>query len=201
MDDYARHARLYDPLLGSLLRPVHRAMLDALPTASQTVLDLCCGTGLLAGMAAQAGKQPTGLDLSPAMLDVARNKHPGLGFIRGDATSLPFPDHAFDAATICFALHEKPLAVAEDMLAQARRVTRPDGRILVADYRVTQSAPFTGLLIRLVERLAGRDHFRHFTEYMRAGGTHALLDRTGLIGTEEQVFHHGRTGLFVIRNR
>ena len=201
MDEYGRIASLYDPLVGRPLRPIHRVMAKRLAETSRTVLDLCCGTGLLAGQALGRGLAVTGVDLSPHMLAVARAKRPGAQYILADASALPLPDNGFGGAAISFALHEKPLSTARAILAEARRVVRPDGFILVADYLPPGPGQswLTGRVIRLVERLAGRDHHARFLEYMENGGALPLLARAGLSAHLERTFMDGWVGLYQAR--
>ncbi|MEZ7198267.1 class I SAM-dependent methyltransferase [Pseudodesulfovibrio karagichevae] len=198
MDEYGRIASLYDPLVGRPLRPIHRAMAERLAGTAGTVLDLCCGTGLLAGQALESGLAVTGVDLSPHMLAVARAKRPGAEYLLADASALPLPDDSFDGAAISFALHEKPFDTARAILNEARRVVRPGGPVLVADY--LPSGPnqswFTGRAIRLVERLAGRDHHARFLEYMASGGAVPLLVSAGLSAQLERTFMDGWVGLY-----
>ncbi|MBU4192662.1 MAG: class I SAM-dependent methyltransferase, partial [Proteobacteria bacterium] len=79
MDEYARIAPLYDTVVGPFLRPVHAALVEALRAVAGDgpVVDLCCGTGVVAGMVARTGREAIGVDLSPAMLDRARARHGG----------------------------------------------------------------------------------------------------------------------------
>ncbi|OIQ50186.1 Malonyl-[acyl-carrier protein] O-methyltransferase [Pseudodesulfovibrio hydrargyri] len=198
MDEYGRIARLYDPLVGRPLRPIHRAMAERLARTARTVLDLCCGTGLLAGQALERGLAVTGADLSPHMLAVARARRPGAEYILADASALPLPDDDFDGAAISFALHEKPLHTARAILAEARRVVRPGGPILIADYLPTGPGQswLTGRAIRLVERLAGRGHHARFLEYMAGGGAVPLLAHAGLSARLERTFMDGWVGLY-----
>lgn len=201
MQAYDRIARLYDPLVGPALRPIHRAMVAALtPHHPLILLDLCCGTGLLAGLAARSGIATLGVDISPDMLSVARSKQPGAGYIRADASALPLPDNGFDAATISFALHEKSGPTARAILAEARRVVRKGGQILVADYQ--WPAPgrgfFAGRAINLIERLAGQEHHACFRQYMDNGGALPLLSRAGLTGKRVQSFMSGWVGLYSV---
>jgi ubiquinone/menaquinone biosynthesis C-methylase UbiE len=198
MDEYGRIASVYDPLVGRPLRPIHRAMAKRLARTAGTVLDLCCGTGLLAGQALESDLAVTGVDLSPHMLAVARAKRPGAKYILADASALPLPDDSFDGAAISFALHEKPLHTARAILAEARRVVRPGGPVLVADYLPPGPGQswLTGRAIRLVERLAGRDHHARFLEYMANGGAVPLLARAGLTERLERTFMDGWVGLY-----
>ncbi len=99
-------------------------------------LDLCCGTGDVAFALAQTGAEVTGLDFSPAMLEVAcarAARQPGrVTFLPGDALHLPFPDNAFDAVTISYGLRN--LADFAAGLAEMQRVAKPGGRLLVLDF-------------------------------------------------------------------
>lgn len=198
MDEYGGLARLYDPLVGPFLRPVHASMLDALPSKPGATLDLCCGTGQFAGAARRRRVPVTGIDLSPAMLTVARTRHPRIPFIRANAACLPLAANHFDNATISFALHEKSRRTALDIMKEAVRVVRPGGCVVVADYR-TPAHPrsrITGWGIRAVERMAGREHHAHFRAYMEAGGTEALLAEAGLEAHRTATRMGGWCGVF-----
>ncbi|KKL63415.1 hypothetical protein LCGC14_2175340 [marine sediment metagenome] len=95
--------------------------------ADTDALDLCCGHGNVAAALVGAGARVTGLDFSPAMLDMARAAAPTARFIEGDAMDLPFADASFDAVTIGFGMPHVP--EPPRVLAQARRVLRSGGRL------------------------------------------------------------------------
>lgn len=90
-------------------------------------LDLCCGHGNVAAGLCKAGARVTGLDFSPAMLEMARAAVPEARFVDGDAMSLDFADGIFDAVTIGFGLPHVP--DPPRVLAEARRVQRAGGRL------------------------------------------------------------------------
>ena len=94
---------------------------------SSKVLDLCCGHGNVTSGLFEAGAEVTGLDFSPAMLDMARTAVPGADFVEGDAMALSFADASFDAVTIGFGMPHVP--EPPRVLAEARRVLRPGGRL------------------------------------------------------------------------
>ena len=114
--------------------PVSVALLEAADLQpGRRVLDVACGTGLIARLAAErvgASGTVTGLDLSPDMIDVARAASPStIAWHVGDATSLPFPDDAYDVVLCQMGLmfmQDRPAAVAE-----MRRVTARGGRVAV----------------------------------------------------------------------
>jgi ubiquinone/menaquinone biosynthesis C-methylase UbiE len=197
MDEYSRIAPLYDGVVGPFLKPVHEAMLDSLHAAGcGSVVDLCCGTGLLTGLAAQAGLRAVGVDISAAMLARARARRPRATFFLGDATATGLDDGSFAGCVVSFALHEKPAPTGQSILAEARRLVGPGGLILVADYRPASGAPLTGLAIRLVERLAGREHSACFRAFMKAGGSEPFLRRAGLSPRPVAFFMGGWAGLY-----
>ena len=101
------------------------------------VLDVCCGTGMMAIAEAElVGKtgSVTGLDFSPPMLAVAAEriaKTPygkNIQLLEGNATALPFADNSFDCATIAFGLRNVPDIL--QTLTEMLRVVRPGGRIV-----------------------------------------------------------------------
>lgn len=90
-------------------------------------LDLCCGHGNVTAGLVAAGAQVTGLDFSIAMLELARTAVPEADFVQGDAMALDFDDASFDAVTIGFGMPHVP--DPPQVLAEARRVLRTDGRL------------------------------------------------------------------------
>jgi SAM-dependent methyltransferase len=79
-----------------------------------------------------AGASVTGLDGSPRLLEVARERVPGGEFVQGDATRLPFDDGQFDAAVSVFGvIFARP---AEQATAQIARVVRPGARVAITTW-------------------------------------------------------------------
>jgi demethylmenaquinone methyltransferase/2-methoxy-6-polyprenyl-1,4-benzoquinol methylase len=74
------------------------------------------------------------------MLRVGKQARPGLSFVAGDATRLPFADAAFDAVTISFGLRN--VVDVESALAEMARVTRPGGRLVVCEFSTPTFGPF-----------------------------------------------------------
>lgn len=103
-------------------------LVEAVRTETGTkALDLCCGHGNVAAGLVKAGAQVTGLDFSPAMLDMARANVPEATFIEGDALNLDFDDASFDAVTIGFGMPHVP--DPPKVVAEVRRILRPGGRL------------------------------------------------------------------------
>ena len=99
--------------------------------AGQRVLDVATGTGVVALSAARLGAEVTGLDLSPALLERARD-NAGLAevavtFQEGDAEALPFPDGSFDGVLSQFGHMFAPRA--DVATREILRVLRPGGTV------------------------------------------------------------------------
>lgn len=100
--------------------------------ANSKVLDVCCGTGDISIALKNKNCEVTGLDFSPAMLDVAKRKcSSAVTWIEGNAMQLPFEDNSFDAACISFGLRNTP--DYETVLKEMKRVVRPGGIIACLD--------------------------------------------------------------------
>lgn len=120
-------------------------LLDAAAVRSGcSVLDVACGPGFVTAGAAERGATARGLDFSPAMLGVARARHPGISFDEGDAEALPYADGAFDAVVSNFGIHHVPRPLVA--LRQAHRVLRSGGLIAFTIW----AAPTENVAWRLV---------------------------------------------------
>jgi SAM-dependent methyltransferase len=138
--------RLYDFIMFALTKghrdAYRRAVLDAVKIRSgDSVLDVGCGTGDQAILAKQmSGPSGTvvGVDISADMLAVARRKarasHVDVSFLCADAAHLPAEAERFDVVMLVTVMHMVPEADRTACLAEASRVLKPRGRLLVVDY-------------------------------------------------------------------
>jgi SAM-dependent methyltransferase len=113
-----------------LLEPYARCANDALfdqagVGAGTRLVDIACGSGYAAGVAAGRGAEVCGLDASEALIAIARARVPAGDFRLGDMFALPFADNRFDVATSFNGLWKG----CEDALREARRVVRPGGLV------------------------------------------------------------------------
>ncbi|MGH3255354.1 MAG: methyltransferase domain-containing protein [Streptosporangiaceae bacterium] len=112
-------------------QPLFEAVLDAAGAGPATrLLDVGCGSGLALELAAGCGAVPSGLDISPGLLGVARARLPQADLREGDMESLPFGDAVFDAVVgvNAFQFAGDPRRA----LAEAARVARPGGRVVAS---------------------------------------------------------------------
>jgi len=173
-DPYAGIAKIYDPLLQPFIARVRwETALYCLHNNLTSVLDIGCGTGRQCIVLHRHGLQATGVDISPAMLEVARSHSPqSISYLCLDATRTGFPDCSFDAVNFSFALHENELPTIQALLLEGKRVLKPQGVLLIADYLPSSSLPrrFMHLGIAVIERIAGREHYRNYRRFLSAGG-------------------------------
>jgi SAM-dependent methyltransferase len=137
--------------------------------SEDTVLDVACGPGLLACAFAGIAQHVTGIDITPRMLEQARQNQSAknltnLTWRQGDATALPFDDATFSIVATRFSFHHfvEPLAV----LRQMRRVCKPGGMVVVND---SSPAPDKADAYNDMERLRDPSHTRSLSPEELAG--------------------------------
>ena len=108
----------------------------ASPRAGQRVLDVACGTGVVAVTAARLGARVSGLDLTPELLERARENariaNVDIEWHQGDVEQLPFPDRTFDMVLSQFGHIFAPRP--EVAIAEMLRVLQPGGTIAFATW-------------------------------------------------------------------
>ena len=116
-------------------KPLDRQLLAELAAALAgrgTVADLGCGPGHVAAHLAALGVETLGIDLSPRMIEVAGQRHPGLRFEVGDLLSLALPDASRAGAIAFYSLIHVPRGSIGRAAAEIHRVIAPGGPLLVA---------------------------------------------------------------------
>lgn len=110
----------------------HRYLFAARHVAGKDVLDAACGEGYGSAWLARRARSVTGLDLDQPTIAAARAKYvaPGLRFEAGSVAAMPFADASFDSVVSFETLEH--LAEQKAMLAEIRRVLRPDGVLIIS---------------------------------------------------------------------
>jgi demethylmenaquinone methyltransferase/2-methoxy-6-polyprenyl-1,4-benzoquinol methylase len=176
-DDVApKYDLVNDVLSMGQTRRWRRIVVDAVGAErGQKVLDLAAGTGTSSEPYADAGIHVVACDFSLGMLRVGKRRRPDIDFVAGDATSLPFADNSFDAVTISFGLRNvsDPKLALREML----RVTKPGGRMVIAEFSQPTFAPwrtvYTEYLMRALPAIASKissnpDSYVYLAESIRA---------------------------------
>jgi demethylmenaquinone methyltransferase/2-methoxy-6-polyprenyl-1,4-benzoquinol methylase len=138
-------ASRYDVMNDLMSAGVHRLWKDAMmdwlaPRPGQRLLDVAGGTGDVAFRFLRRAPSATAVvcDMTEAMLAAGRTRAEAdrmqdrLDWVQGDAMALPFPDGGFDVYTISFGIRN--VTRIDDALAEAFRVLRPGGRLMVLEF-------------------------------------------------------------------
>ena len=145
------------------------------PAPGMKILDLAAGPGSSSEPLHKAGAAVFSTDFSEGMLAQGRKSRPYLNFSKADALNLPFDADSFDVTTISFGLRntvDYPTALAE-----ALRVTKKGGRMVVVEFSHPTWAPFRGLymgyLMRALPAIARKtasnpDAYVYLAESIRA---------------------------------
>ena len=146
--------------------------------ATDTVLDVACGPGLVVCAFAPHVRQTTGIDFTPAMLErgrslAAERGRRNVAWDQGDACALPYPDTSFSIVVTRYSLHHllDPLAALREMV----RVCMPGGRIVVVDAYGPED-PIQAAAYHHVEKLRDPSHARA----LGLSELQALFPRAGL---------------------
>jgi SAM-dependent methyltransferase len=154
-EGWSRRAETFDLVVGRVTARVIEPLLDSAHVgAGSRVLDLACGPGHIAAAAAARGAEVVGVDISERMVELARERHPAIGFEVGDAERLPFPSASFDAVLAGFVFNHLPSP--EAAMAEIARVLAPGGRVALTVWDEPERARIVGLLADAI-REAGID--------------------------------------------
>jgi len=158
--------------------------------ASARILDLGCGTGVVArqlrdkrGSAANL----VGLDVGAPMIAKARAVAPDIEWHEGNAMALPFADRSFDVVFSQQMLQfvpDRALAIRE-----IRRVLKPGGRLIASTWRSRPEQPFFEALGQVIEKHLGAGNDKRFSldgetlraELLASGFTNVALETCSLV--------------------
>lgn len=129
------------------------------PLLSGNILDLGCGTGIFSSCFSPDAYY--GIDIDEKYIEYAQRNQRGI-FKIADAVDLPFPDSFFDGILIIGVLHHVSNTIAERILAEAKRVLRDTGRMLVME---DVSSTGDNFIIRTLHMLDRGDFIRTSTDY------------------------------------
>ena len=155
--------------------PLWNAMLDALEVgAGSRVLDAACGGGGSSVLIAERGAEVEGIDVTPALIELARQRVPAGTFVVGDIEALPQADGTFDAV-----LAANAVQFSVDREATVRgfaRVCREGGRVAIGNFGPPDDVAFTEVLGAVRSVLPGADTTRQPLDLSAPGRQEALID-------------------------
>lgn len=146
-------------------------LIDAAGVRSgHVVLDIACGTGVVAREAADrtGGEgRVVGLDLNPGMLEVARRLRPDIDWQQGDAVELPFPDDSFEVVLCQAAMMFFPDRA--QAVREMARVVVPGGTVAIQTWASLEAQPGYGPFIEVAARHAGPEAIHLLGSYWVLG--------------------------------
>lgn len=201
MDIYKEHSNYNNahfkwlaPVYGFIewfVKDVRKGMVNLIGNVPKKILDVACGPGVQTRAMAEAGHSVIGIDLSPDMLRYTKKDNKlDIEYLLQDATSTQFPDSSFDAATISFGLHDMPESIAIDVLKEMKRVTKPNGQIIIVEYNPSRS--FLSWCFLRFSWFVETKYYWHFVQtgldsYLKAAGLGISTKKTYLFGNLQLV--------------
>ncbi|MET8685402.1 class I SAM-dependent methyltransferase [Streptomyces sp. NPDC004732] len=167
------------------LDPLSRAMLTAFAELAQAagrgpVADVGCGPGKVTAYLTDLGLSAFGIDVSPKMVELAREAHPHLRFAVGSMTALEIGDHDLGGILAYYSTHHTPPELLPVVFAEFHRTLAPGGHLMLV-CRV-------GKAEHLRRTLAYGDHPAPFESYrLPAERIAELLEQAGLVVTSQLV--------------
>ncbi len=180
-DPYRNYAGMYDRIFDSMNKGLKLVGIRMFrPSRGMSILDVGCGTGSHLELYQRYRCDLYGIDLSPSMLGIARERLGDTAQLDlGDATDMPYQDGKFDLVISMLSLHEMPPQTRSGVLDEIERVLKPDGRILLIDFHTGPYRPLQGWVSKTIilfsELAAGREHFRNYRQFMKTKGLSTLV--------------------------
>jgi ubiquinone/menaquinone biosynthesis C-methylase UbiE len=179
-EGYNRCATKYADARTGEEHPELAMLIGRLPEGA-SVLDIGCGGGIPVCLQLAKRANVTGIDISPAMIELAKKNVPSGNFACSDIMSVEFPDSSFDAVTSFYAIFHLPKEEHEELFCRIYRWLIPGGYLLATFARRDES-PYT------------EDDFFGVTMYWSNFGIkqyREMLDRLGFSIIENGLLGHG----------
>ena len=178
---------IYGELVAPRLDGLYGRILEMIEPGAR-VLDIGCGTGRFAFLAADKCGSVVGLDLSSRNIDradlvLSKNLNAKVSFLhKNGADALTEGGAHYDYAVLTFILHEVDEVERAGLLRAAAKAA---DKVIVGDYLVPKPGGVWGALATAVEFAAGREHYRNYLSFVRNGGIRGLAGQAGLTVVSE----------------
>ena len=147
------------------------------------IIDIGCGTGFFSFSVADKCKSTLGIDLSKRNIDKANQnleKKPNdkLSFRNAYLHDIVSQEKKhFEYAVLTYVIHE---VNEEERISILNEIAQVADKIIIADYLIPCPNDFAGKIVKVVEFIAGAEHYRNFYTYETNGGIQYLADKAGL---------------------
>ena len=178
--NYGFTAKIYDPIFYLPLKSIRIAVMnELLKYKEKVILDLCCGTGNQLNLLSKHGfRNLYCLDISDSMLEIVKRSNSSIKIYNENAIKTSFNNASFDVVIISFAIHEKDRNTQQALIDEAYRIIKKDGFMLVVDYVFdNKTTKFGIIVINIIERIAGGEHYINFKSYIQNDGLLSLIEK------------------------
>jgi len=178
--NYGLTAKIYDPIFYLPLKSIRIAVMnELLKYKEKVILDLCCGTGNQLNLLSKHGfRNLYCLDISDSMLEIAKRSNSFIKIYNENAIKTSFNNASFDIVIISFAIHEKDRNTQQALIDEAYRIIKKDGFMLVVDYVFdNKTTKFGRIVISIIEKIAGGEHYINFKSYIQNDGLLSLIEK------------------------
>lgn len=204
-DQYKKIANWYDMIfepLNSGLRKIGMKLYP--PKDGMNVLDIGCGTGAHLKLYQDESCNVFGIDMSAAMLKVARTKLGDSADLRlGNASKTTYSENKFDIIIVSTVLHEMDHQARINVIKEVKRILKKDGRVLLIDFHSGTTKNMKGLfskvIITISEIVAGRTHYKNYRNFMKNGCLPNLITSTRLIIEDYKIVSGGNFGIYLLK--
>ena len=203
-DPYRNYAGIYDRLFDSMNKGLKLVGIRMFrPSKGMNILDVGCGTGSHLELYQRYQCNLFGIDLSPSMLEVARERLGDSAQLDlGDATEMTYEDDKFDLVISMLSLHEMSPETRLAVLNEIKRVLKSDGRILLIDFHPGPYEPLQGWVSKTIiffsELAAGREHFKNYRQFMATGGLATLLSQNQMNTEKQSILAGGTFAVYLV---
>ncbi len=204
-DQYKNIAVWYDRIFESLNSGLRNIGMKMYPVeAGMDVLDIGCGTGVHLKLYQNEKCNVFGIDLSESMLNVAKKNLDNKAILKlCDASNTSFSNNKFDLILSATVLHEMHQQVRVDVLNEAKRILKKNGRLLLIDFHTGPIKKFKGfyskIIITIAEIFAGREHYKNYRHFMKNGGLPDLIESQGFEVENKKIVSGGNFGIFLLK--
>jgi len=196
------YGRIYDWSIELILRKTKQGISRYISEHNLSpALDICSGTGRQCHLIGINKQKIIGLDRDLKMIQYAKSKYPSIPFICADAADVPLKNRYFNGIVISYSLHDKPPELRSKMLNETKRLLAPEGKMILVDFEQPWNrwSRLAGVYTYLIERMAGREHFRNGRQFLKQGGLKALIKQNGITEIERFDIELGSSSLVLAK--
>lgn len=172
----------YDRIIAPNQKALFKQIIELIEPERE-LIDIGCGTGFFSFTAADKCKTILGIDLSKRNIDKAnrnlrKNPYANLTFKNAYLHDIISQEMKhFDYAVLTYVIHE---VNEKDRIQLLTEIAQVADKIIIGDYLIPCPGDFAGRIVKTVEFIAGKEHYRNFKSYEANGGIQYLADNAGL---------------------